>query len=687
MEAEFKMRLDLFLSTLLLGITLLTFSVALAHMIGSALLGQSKIQSRARGIFRTVILTSSMTGAMLFFIEPNFLPRISFNKQFWKIFSPPLSANSVAIPRLLLDHDETDKKQEAIESSSSYQQTNALEAENTLFTSPSSQKGLPSENLELLVKTGGQKPKLVLNKNNYISALCQAWISEFESQFFQVVRAENLKKNDAGTKIFFHCISDEKSMLELANLELKASSGNSIFMSGIPHRPPTQSENNIFGSAKWIEVSKKDKIPQQIKLGGNLSFGEFPAGLILNFGADWPYQEAAIFPVFSKNETNAFIEESSTKIDTSTKVPSPLVMRNTGKGTVVWTALPPRLYGWGQTIYSTTLNHLNQRIFSYLSTQLSLGIGHWQLGKSSPVVIGIDTQYSFEPADKLAQELAKRKIPATFFVTQKDAVLHQETIKNWHLLGHQLAGRENDIRKNFLSAREQSAFLKSNNTAIYSDVKTFFTRFSEANENTFAALIANKYSMAWGDPHGDRMTPYYLQSQKSSELKLALAKSKIMPPLENSWKLLIIPSGNSDDRGLQGLESTHIESFDNYMSRLKNELLFYKQWNGVYTWVIHSQVMGAPSHSEHFSQAMEIFKTSQSNIISSHSLHEWTQNRAKIKISYVGNSKIKIQNTGSQQISGLTLNAVTLGKYSEQILPEILGNQTVTVTLALNKLN
>ncbi len=681
------MRLDLFLSTLLLGITLLTFSVALAHMIGSALLGQSKIQSRARGVFRTVILTSSMTGAMLFFIEPNFLPRISFNKKFWQIFSPPLSANSVAIPRLILDHDETNKRQEEIEYSSTYQQTNASEAENTLFATATSQNISLGENLELQVKTDNQKKKLVLNKDNHVTALCQAWISEFESQHFQVERTENLKKNDGSTKIFFHCISDEKSMLDLPNLELKASSGNNIFLAGVPPRPPSQSENSIFDSAKWVEISKKDKIPKQIKLGGKLSFGEFPAGLILNFGPDWPYQESAVFPMFSKNETNAFVDEPGTKIDETNKVPSPLVMRNTGKGNTVWTALPPRLYGWGQTLYSPALTQLNQRIFSYLSTQLSLGIGHWQFGKSSPVVIGIDTQYSFEPANKLAQELAKRKIPATFFVTNKDAVIQQETIKNWHLLGHQLAGRENDIRKNFLSAREQSAFLKSNNTANYSDVKTFFTRFSEANENTFAALIANKYSMAWGDPFGDRMTPYFMQSQKSDQLKLALAKSKIVPVLENSWKLLIIPSRNSDDRGLQDLVSTQTENFDHYLARLKNELLFYKQWNGVFTWVIHSQVMGDQTHSEHFSQALELFKTSQANIISSDSLYEWSQNRAKIKISYLGNSKIKVQNTGNQKIIGLTLNTVSQGKYSEQNLPEIPGNQSVNINIVLHQAN
>jgi len=586
-------RFDIFLSSLLFGITLLTCALAIMHLLCDGLLNSSQFPPLARRKIRMLLLGSTISVSLLIF-----LVRLCTDLSGGDLFSWGFDAEHGIFPRRIARIETVPRPTTPLTPDF------RIEGTWTLYSKPTRElkiQKLQGLNLGLFSRGvfvwAPPKPGVI----------CNTWTDRLRSLGVEPHVFKNLSALPPGALVVA-CPGLPPQGGNWDKLREHVFAGGSLLALG---NPSNDGADTIRAMTRIIAFHETDaKQPVKVVLGGpRLTWGGFPSGLRVFFGGTPEFHhEMALAEVAAGFSESYAVREEYDKSDAhmiSAPKLSALVSADYGRGRVVWAGVPAKLFGKPDLLWGQAWEVLGQRLIAHLLQAPQAGLELWPDGNSAPVVIATHSEANPELDLALERELRPKKIHLSHYTILSEA---QERKRHFARL---LASDEDigmsepdhmpvadldfferyDRVKKWLAGyldlpRNESTALSGDqpgklNAALGADrhiTGALTIGGVNAFPDQYAALMANRLSYAVLDPYGDQISPLQVHLVKTSELVNFLSEGKSLEDAPTARSLILAPHRAMDDASLIGTAGGLTESTE--IRRLAQEQYRFSQWAG-----------------------------------------------------------------------------------------------------------
>jgi hypothetical protein len=662
------MRVDLFLSTLLFGVTLVTFGIAFAHLAGNSLMGKSHTQPLLRKILYSNLLSFFITLSLLVTLTQSF--RVIGDKKVTNIWTALWKKNveSVFSPKLISKKNPTTAQENSSEDITQIKLRSDGKA--TVFQAAS------EETLSALHYSSVQAmnlPPFVALFPADAAPDCLAWASELQ-EMGAIVSRPYAKGQESLDSIFLVCALNSLSDRDWEKTLNHLQKGGGLFYIGATKSKNDKHASRIFGVEQWHNI--ESDTPVSIVFGSEfLTFGGFPAGLKLNLGQSWQQRSDGAFS-FAQTMGGEGIAVQSSGLPFHESQSSSLLMRSFAKGRVAWTSLPAQLYGKSHYLYEHYWKLLKQRLIAHLARIPVVGLEPWPSGTEATTTLGVNAEYEFLNAENVMKILSAQKIPVTFYPTSSESLTQESTTlqlyKNRTAFGSRAFDHASQAGKDYLSQRQdmlrwsathasflQKSGLKAESEDAFAKKKCcelgYLTTAQDADADTLAAAARSPVNFVIGDPYADRLEPYLATQFSTDTLRTILGDWQTWLGAQAIHQIVVVPSVLND------IEMHDPSKPEPEKRVVANYLQACKQlWSlkGACHLTIHTQFLGAPRNRSILSSILTELKNEGAQFVTLSESVKWWADRSQVRVQTLKEDSkwfVTLQNTGTEELKNAVL--------------------------------
>ncbi|OFZ19443.1 MAG: hypothetical protein A2X94_00220 [Bdellovibrionales bacterium GWB1_55_8] len=631
------MRYDIFLSSLLFGITLLTCSLAIVHLTAGFILKASTIPAHGRRKIRIFLLGASISFALLLFLVRLSLDLSGhhpFDFSASPLFSRITPRKILALDASLPSNRKTDP---FLESAKTW----------TLYSKPTPE-----------VRAGLKQSNAVMDSGSAVlvwgdplkSADCQSWVERARTLKLEPKLGRPVVGALPKGALIILCEDADVPRPFWERLREHVFSGGSLLAVGRPPGKGSDEVQALFRVHAWRQPEHSDSL--RVVLGGpRMAWGGWPSGLVVQIPQ---HGKPRTLADVSDGGGEALVLHEDDEADfgrSTSRTLTAMLLRDFGGGRVGWTSLPARLAGKLEVLHGATWDLLSQRVYAHLLRAPQAGLELWPGGQRVPVGVGAIADGKPGKALHLARYLASQKVPGSHFL-----------LMNWVQSDPESAGILSSSKSPDIGEVETGAGdLDQQGDPEEMDFYTRYNRLARWREqyselprpnglgagpvsgaltipgvtsfaDHYAALIANRFSYVVKDPFGDQLSPTRFHLSRTQDMMLHFADGLSVADGPSQASLVFWPfRGASDLALLQRAWGERGE--EDIVSGILAQYHFTGWAGGPYLLGLSLGGLGKPGNEKLLGRVLDSLKTEGAEFSDIRTLTRYWETRSDMEVS------------------------------------------------------
>jgi hypothetical protein len=179
----------------------------------------------------------------------------------------------------------------------------------------------------------------------------------------------------------------------------------------------------------------------------------------------------------------------------------------------------------------------------------------------------------------------------------------------------------------------------------------------DTRASAYAALLANRFTYALGDPFNDWSTPYSIMMERTAPLRQRVLDRQPVRGIAISDDLTVLPMASGDD--FQFVSGGELMPRTQIISRLMKQFEEARRLGGPFVLPIHTQLLGDGDARDIVKSALAAFKDEQASFMNVRNYLAWWKGKSALsyKAEIVSPTEIdvRVTNVGSVKAENVSL--------------------------------